>query len=78
MITDSDHNLWSAVMTLALADLTATKPLLEKGARAWFLSASRNPGSFIWVCDQLGLEPTAVKRASRAFEPKPLAETRPI
>jgi hypothetical protein len=65
MITDSDRNLWSAVMTLALADLTATKPLLERSARAWFLSSNRNPGSFNWVCDQLGLEPTAVKRAAK-------------
>jgi hypothetical protein len=62
VITDTDRDLWLAVITLALADLTATKPLLEKNARAWFLSSNRNPGSFIWVCDHLGLEPTAVRR----------------
>jgi hypothetical protein len=62
IITDSDRNLWLAVINLALDDLTATKTPLKRSARAWFLSSNRNTGSFIWVCDHLGLEPTAVRR----------------
>jgi hypothetical protein len=62
IITDSDRNLWLAVMSLALADLTATETPLQRSARAWFLSSNRDPGSFLWVCDRLGLEPTAVRR----------------
>ena len=62
IITDSDGNLWLTFITLAIADLTATKEPLKRSARAWFLSSNRDPGSFIWICDRLGLEPTAVRR----------------
>jgi hypothetical protein len=62
IITDSDRDLWLAVINQALYDLTATKTPLIKSARAWFLLSNRDPGSFIWVCDYLGLEPTAVRR----------------
>ena len=62
VITDSDRDLWVAVINLALDDLTSTKTPLKTRARAWFLSSNRDPGSFIWVCDYLGLEPTAVRR----------------
>ena len=62
IITDSDRNLWLAVINLALDDLTATKPPLKRSARAWFLSSNTNVGSFLWVCDRLGLESTAVRR----------------
>ena len=43
------------------ADLTAAKESLQRIARAWFLSSNRDPGSFLWVCDRLDLEPTAVR-----------------
>ena len=62
IITDSDRDLWLAVINQALDDLTATERPLKRSARAWFLSSNRNAGSFIWVCDLVGLEPTAVRR----------------
>ena len=62
IITDSDRNLWLAVINLALDDLTATETPLQRSARAWFLSSNTNVGSFLWVCDRLGLESTAVRR----------------
>jgi hypothetical protein len=62
VITDSDRDLWLAVINLALDDLTATETPLQRSARAWFLSSNTNVGSFLWVCDRLGLEPTAVQR----------------
>jgi hypothetical protein len=32
---DSDGNLWLAFITLAIADLTATKEPLKRSGRAW-------------------------------------------
>jgi len=43
----------------------------EEGARewdetnTWFASASQASGSFLWYCDEFGLEPDAVRRAIR-------------
>ena len=30
--------------------------------REWFLSTRRVPGSFLWMCDEFDLEPSAVRK----------------
>lgn len=40
------------------------RPKLGRAARRWFTSPCKTAGSFIWVCDLLGLDPDAVRRAS--------------
>jgi truncated hemoglobin YjbI len=60
IITDSDRDLWLAVINQALDDLTATKRPLKRSARAWFLSSNRMPA--VSFGSAIGLEPTAVRR----------------
>jgi hypothetical protein len=61
MMTEPEQTLWMSVLTLAMQDLSGP-PLHAKPARAWFLSRSTSLGSLIWICDQLGLDPNAVRQ----------------
>lgn len=58
---EPEQNLWMSVLTLAMQDLSGPDHL-AKPARAWFCSKVTTPGSLIWVCDQLGLDPNAVRQ----------------
>ena len=60
-MNEPEQNLWMAVLTLAMQDLSGPDHL-AKPARAWFSSRNTSLGSLIWVCDQLGLDPNAVRQ----------------
>jgi hypothetical protein len=61
MVTEPEQTLWSSVLTLAIQDLSGPD-LVAKPARAWLMSRSTSLGSFIWICDQVGLDPAAVRQ----------------
>ena len=60
-MNEPEQTLWMAVLTLAMQDLSGPA-LHAKPARAWFLSKNTSLGSLIWICDQLGLDPAAVRQ----------------
>ena len=67
-MTDAAKRLWAAVLDQAIKDSQADKPghnshesIIAEGARAWFSSKSQEDGSFLWVCDILGIDPEAVQ-----------------
>jgi len=61
MITEPEQLLWMSVLTQALQDLSGP-PFVAKPARAWLTSRSKAVGSLVWTCDQLGLDPDAVRQ----------------
>ena len=61
-MTEPEQTLWSSVLTQAIQDLSGSD-LVAKPARAWLTSRSTSLGSLIWVCDQLGLDPAAVRQS---------------
>ena len=62
--------LWSRVLLQAIWDLSGIKlklpkketPTLQRITRAWFSSFDDSPGSFIWICHVLSLDPDAVRQ----------------
>jgi hypothetical protein len=62
--------LWSRVLLQAIWDLSGIKlkvpkkeaPTLQRITRAWFSSFNDSPGSFIWICNVLSLDPDAVRQ----------------
>ena len=60
-MTEPEKTLWMSVLTLAMQDLSGPD-LFAKPARAWFCSRDRSLGSLIWICDQVGLDPDAVRQ----------------
>jgi hypothetical protein len=62
--------LWSRVLLQAIWDLSGIKlnlpkketPTLQRITRAWFSSFNDSPGSFIWICHVLSLDPEAVRQ----------------
>jgi hypothetical protein len=65
----SENILWSRVLLQAIWDLAGVRanlpkreiPRLQRRTRAWFLTHDDSPGSFIWICHILALEPDAVR-----------------
>ena len=56
--------LWSAVARVAAMDAVNEMRLGRVGpAQRWFLSDNKQPASFLWCCDILGLEPDRVRSA---------------
>lgn len=55
-------DLWYSVLARAVDDLLGIGPSDNQKARhkrevrAWFTSPKRTPGSFHWVCTQLGMD----------------------
>lgn len=63
--------LWLAVMEDAVAVRMGAASALtqhQSDAAAWFASGRTNTGSFLWVCELLGLSPEAVRAALRGQE----------
>lgn len=60
-MTEPERTLWGSVLTQAIQDLSGPN-LVAKPARAWLTSRSTSLGSLIWICDQLGLDPAAVRQ----------------
>ena len=72
----AEKALWLAVLDQALNDLTFTgyaspseEPHAHRSAYAWLWSESREPGSFLFVCDILEID--------SAWFRKQLSETSP-
>jgi hypothetical protein len=59
--------LMYAVFEEALRDYRCGQPHLHAQAEAWIGSERRWPFSFVVVCETLGFEPTAVRRALRRW-----------
>ena len=58
----NERDLWAAVLDLAFEDLADTAT--GDGTRLWFESDNYEPGSFLWICDHLGLDVSATRRAA--------------
>ena len=61
--------LWSRVLLQAIWDLSGIKlkvpkkeTTLQRITRVWFSSFNDSPGSFIWICNVLSLDPDAVRQ----------------
>ena len=61
MMNEPEQTLWMSVLTLAMQDLSGPDHL-AKPARAWVCSRNNSLGSLIWICDQVGLNPDAVRQ----------------
>lgn len=48
---------------LTLADARALAFDMRAAAEHWVEDETNEPRRFVWVCEQLGLDPTAVRRA---------------
>jgi hypothetical protein len=57
-----ERRLWAAVIIQAIYDLDAAATGVRDFARRWFLSDNYKFGSFRWICDQLDLSASAVRR----------------
>jgi hypothetical protein len=54
------RSLWTAVLEQAIIDLTnANKRYFTQ---LWFTSDNHAPGSFLWICDNLDLDPSWFRR----------------
>jgi hypothetical protein len=60
--TNDERGLWTAVLQLAVDDLTSTDTRLRRLARAWFDSNKHGPGSCLWICDHLEINAASLRR----------------
>jgi len=60
---DACKDLWLAVLEQAVKDARGTRTYhsIMREAREWFRSENEDPGSFLWICQLLGLDPEAVR-----------------
>jgi hypothetical protein len=56
------RELWAAVLVRAVDDL-AEKPELQARALRWIRSPDKRVGSFLWICDHLGIESRCARQA---------------
>jgi len=65
-----ERRLWASVLIQAIRDLAGyivvpnkrDRARVQYHARVWFTSNNRNVGSFLWICDELGVEPSWIRR----------------
>jgi hypothetical protein len=62
-ITSPEAELWAAVLTQAIDDLDGMRllPVIRRSAKCWFQSKNHDPGSFLWICEFLGLAASSVR-----------------
>lgn len=66
-----ERELWGAVLSQAIEDLSKPASFPNQAIRHWFLSPNQQIGSFIWICGQLEIEADAArKRILRASNNK--------
>ena len=58
-----EYSLWAAVLLATVEDLKDDQT--KAAAEAWFTSTSREIGTFLWICEALGLNANAVRRSVR-------------
>jgi hypothetical protein len=65
-----ERGLWAGVLIQAVKDLAGygrvykqrERARVQYHARLWFTSDNRDVGSFLWICDELELEPSWIRR----------------
>jgi len=65
-----ERRLWAAVLIQAVRDVGGygrfdsepQRRRIQYFARLWFASDNRDVGSFLWICDELELEPSWIRR----------------
>jgi hypothetical protein len=65
-----ERRLWRAILRKAFEDVKGLhlhgtfyeRNTIQVSAGEWFMSDAQEPGSFLWVCSQLGLDPSALRR----------------
>jgi hypothetical protein len=64
-----EQRLWAAVLLQAIKDLAGFNEETERDrlrlryfARLWFTSDNHQPCSFLWICDQLELSPSWIRK----------------
>jgi hypothetical protein len=73
---DKARALWTAVLIQAAVDLSGKdagkglSPIIKSSAKRWFLSPADHIGSFVWVCEILGLDPARTRKAAIASQGK--------
>ena len=69
---DSVVRLWRAVLLLAISDLRSHDEAQRHHARLWLCdSYNRNVGSAFWICQHLGVDQDALRRAIRQSPSRP-------
>lgn len=72
---DAEKKLWAAVMRQAILDAggknlgalgRVEKKFYPTEARRWIESPASHVGSFVWICDLLGLEAGRMRSAIRS------------
>jgi hypothetical protein len=69
-----ERRLWAGVLVQAIRDCVGyiaapnkrERARVQYFARLWFADDNREVGSFLWVCDQLELEPSWIRRRMAA------------
>lgn len=69
-LTTPERQLWAAVLLRAIKDIAGLNTYLppvvrtcvQRSAKTWIESPVCGPGSFLWICDRLGLDAEAVRR----------------
>ncbi|MBF0585266.1 MAG: hypothetical protein HQL80_13680 [Magnetococcales bacterium] len=54
-----EADLWASVIQQALTDLS--NPRYRREAEDWLNSQELEPGSFLFICDALGLDPGKIR-----------------
>ena len=69
-IATPEAELWAAVLIQAIDDLHERRslPVIRRSAKCWFESKNHDAGSFLWICEFLGLAASSV-RAKYLREP---------
>jgi hypothetical protein len=65
-----ERRLWRAILQRAFEDVegmhlqgsAGERRTAQVSAAEWFLSDHEEPASFLWVCSQLSLDPSAIRR----------------
>ena len=70
-ITSPEAELWAAVLTQAIDDLHGMRllPVIRRSAECWFQSKNHDLGSFLWICDFLGLAASSVRASISESRP---------
>jgi hypothetical protein len=55
--------LWAEVLKLALCDFFFARYCYQRDTAQWFVSSSREVGSFNFCCDTIGLSASAIRKA---------------
>lgn len=60
-MSDGYARLWAGVVSQAIADMDSRYLSERAAAKRWVYSGESRPGSFLWVCDHLDLDPNKLQ-----------------